>query len=141
MYGIFGPLLDRDLFDLDTVTKMTNRKSNFYPYDVIAILNADKTKVKTYVIQVALAGITKDEIKVELTEDNGIKVSVTPENHESEYAKVIRSQISYAKKSIIFELPKEVNLSKVNSKYVNGILEIYLPMSYAKSEGRSIKIG
>jgi len=137
---VWGPILDGALMSLDELRRM-NRKSDFYPYDVKVIMDEKTNKPSEYYIEVALAGINKDELNVQLTNDGGLSIEVNPERKARENERLLRNQISYAKKSIVFDLVKECDVKGIESKFNNGLLSIKIPMIVEKSKARQIKIG
>jgi len=137
---VWGPILDKALMDVDDVRSIMNRKTDFYPYDVKVKVDEKTNKPLEYYIEVALAGIKKNEIEVQLTDDGGLKIDVSPNRESNEFIKSLRNNISYAKKSIVFDLIKECNIKGIESKYEDGLLIIKIPLIVEKSKARSIKI-
>lgn len=85
---------------------------------------------KNYYIDVALAGMNKDNIKIELENDNIIISSVV--NEKNEYA----SYHQEFKKSLYVD-PKDIDISTIESYMRDGILTVVLPK---KKEDKKDKI-
>lgn len=81
-----------------------------------------------YLIKAEIPGVKKDDIHVTI-EGNRVSVSaeVKKEKEEKEGERVIRSECSYGMASRSFRLADEVDQSKVQAKYTDGVLELTLP--------------
>lgn len=81
-----------------------------------------------YVVNAEIPGVSKDDIHVTI---DGNRVSISAEvKHEKETReneRVLRSERSYGVASRSFTLAEEVDQSKVQAKYTNGVLELTLP--------------
>ena len=93
-----------------------------------------------YEINVAVPGLSKDEFKVDLN-DNFLTISgerkFSTEKKEKNLH-VVETQ--YGNFSRSFALPENVDASKINAKYNNGILEITLPKDEKKILKTTIKV-
>jgi len=81
-----------------------------------------------YKIKAEIPGVKKDDIHVSI-EGNRVSISaeVKKEKEVKEGEKVIRSERSYGMASRSFSLADEVDQSKVQAKYADGVLELTLP--------------
>jgi HSP20 family protein len=81
-----------------------------------------------YLIKAEIPGVKKDDIHVTV-EGNRVSISaeVKQEKEEIEGERVIRSERSYGMASRSFSLAEEVDQSKVQAKYTDGVLELTLP--------------
>lgn len=81
-----------------------------------------------YMVKAEIPGVSKDDIHVTI-DGNQISISaeVKHEKEEKEGERVIRSERSYGMVSRSFTLADEVDQSKVQAKYNNGLLELTLP--------------
>lgn len=81
-----------------------------------------------YTIKAEIPGVSKDDIHVTI-EGNRVSISaeVKKEKEEKEGEWVIRSERSYGMASRSFSLADEVDQSRVQAKYDNGVLELTLP--------------
>ena len=81
-----------------------------------------------YLVNAEIPGVNKDDIHVTI---DGNRVSISAEVKQEKEAKeggrVIRCERSYGMTSRSFNLADEIDQSKVQAKYNNGILELTLP--------------
>jgi HSP20 family protein len=81
-----------------------------------------------YLVKAEIPGVKKDDIHVTV---DGNRVSISAEVKQEKEAKegerVIRCERSYGMASRSFTLADEVDQSKVQAKYDNGVLELTLP--------------
>jgi HSP20 family protein len=90
---------------------------------------------KSYEIQVAVPGMNKEDFKLDLN-DNYLTVSgerkFTKEQKEKNFHSI---ETQFGTFSRSFGLPENVDATKINAKYNNGILEINIP----KDEKKTLK--
>lgn len=128
----FSNLIDR--FFNDSVARSGGSSYAFVPkVDIIE-------NEKAYEISVAVPGISKDDFKVDLN-DNLLTVSgerkFSKEKKENNLH-VLETQ--YGNFSRSFSLPEDVDASKIDAKYNNGILEITVPKDEKKTLKTTIKV-
>lgn len=94
-----------------------------------------------YMVKAEIPGVKKDDIHVTI-EGNRVSISaeVKKEKEEKKGEKVIRSERSYGMASRSFSLDEEVDQSKVEAKYSNGVLELTLPKKPGSSSRKEIPI-
>ncbi len=128
----FSNLIDR--FFNDAVARSGGSAYSFVPR--VDIMENDKA----YEIHVAVPGMNKEDFKVDLSE-NYMTISgerkFTQEKNENNFHSV---ETQYGTFSRSFSLPENINASKINAKYVNGILEITVPKDEKKTLKTSVKI-
>ncbi|MBK5278901.1 MAG: Hsp20/alpha crystallin family protein [Bacteroidia bacterium] len=108
--------------------------SAFVPkVDVIENTNA-------YEIHFAVPGLNKDDFKIELN-DNYLTVSgerkLSNEKKDQNFHSV---ETQYGSFSRSFNLPENVDATKINAKYNNGILELNIPKDEKKALKQTIKV-
>ena len=94
-------------------------------------------------VELAVPGMTKDEIKVEVV-DGVITISAEKkEEKEEKTKKYTRREFSYNQFSRSFTLPEHVNSETINANYVDGVLHLHLPKMEKKTlpEAKKILIG
>jgi HSP20 family protein len=127
----FSSLVDRFFSDWST----RNGGSTFLPQ--ADILENDKA----YEIQFAVPGMSKEDFTIDL-KDNYLTVSgerkFTNEKNEKNFRSV---ETQYGSFSRSFALPENVDASKINAKYTNGILEVTIPKDEKKALKTTIKVG
>lgn len=109
-----------------------------YPIEVKRIYSSTTGKLIKMVFEVALAGISQENIKVQLKKDKFITIKVLPETEipeESEDAKSENVDVVYSSRSIArrdgeitFKLFNDVDIEKFKNgvKFKNGLLTIEL---------------
>lgn len=82
-------------------------------------------------IQVAAPGMTKDDFKISVNDNNELVILLEKKNeneHKDEQkGKWLRREFSYASYSQSFTIPDEVEEDKITAKMENGVLNILLP--------------
>jgi HSP20 family protein len=126
----FSSLVDRFFSDWST----RNGGSTFLPQ--ADILENDKA----YEIQFAVPGMSKEDFTIDL-KDNYLTVSgerkFTSEKNEKNFRSV---ETQFGSFSRSFALPENVDSSKINAKYTNGILEVTIPKDEKKALKTTIKV-
>jgi HSP20 family protein len=82
---------------------------------------------KNFILDVAIPGIDKKDLKIDLNED---VLTISSENKsESEESKdgYKRKEFSYSAFSRSFYIPENVNREKIEANYKDGILSVALP--------------
>lgn len=121
----FDPFLDMD----DVFSKMMMRPLIREGLEMEPQIKMDvKEADNQYLIKAEIPGVKKDDIHVTV-EGNRVSISaeVKKEKEEKEGERVIRSERSYGMASRSFSLADEVDQSKVQAKYTDGVLELTLP--------------
>ena len=94
----------------------------------------------SYELHVAAPGLSKEDFNIELN-DNFITVSgerkFLKEKNEKNYHSI---ETQYGSFSRSFSLPENVDSSKINAKYNNGILELTIPKDEKKAIKTTIKV-
>ena len=92
------------------------------------------------VVRADLPGLTKDDVKVEIT-DNVINLSGERKSeHEEKGEGYYRSERSYGSFYRSIPLPQGVNADDANATFNNGVLEITMAAPQLKSRGRRLEI-
>jgi HSP20 family protein len=99
-----------------------------------------KQKNGTMMVKAELPGMKKEEIKVEASP--GGLVIEGERKHEAEEKKegYFRSERSYGKFYRSIPLPEGAQIDKAKAEYVNGVLEVSVPVPVAKEERRKIPV-
>ena len=125
----FNGLIDRFFND-----SMEYDGNNFIPsVDVIESKNG-------YEIHVAVPGMDKKDINLELN-DNTLTIKgerkITNKNDEKNYRSI---ETQYGAFTRTFQIPKDVNESKIDASYKDGILKVDLPKDEKKESKSTISI-
>jgi len=94
-----------------------------------------------YSIQAELAGVSKDDIAVEI--DGSVvtlKAEVKQHDSQKDGDKVLRSERYYGSVSRSFELPQEVDSDTATAKFEDGILLLTLPKRQHKESTKRLQI-
>jgi HSP20 family protein len=124
---------------LPTITRRSYRPfymSNFFDDDFFPVLTAKpnntpavnvKEDEKTYVLDFAIPGLEKKDLKIDMNED--ILTISSEQKKESEDNKdgYKRKEFSYSSFSRSFYIPEDVNREKIEANYTNGVLSVVLP--------------
>lgn len=78
-----------------------------------------------YRILMALPGLKKPDLSIELDQDILTISRVKPD--EEETTRFTRREFDYSRFERSFNLPEDINQDKIKASMENGILEIYLP--------------
>jgi HSP20 family protein len=127
----FSTLIDR--FFNDSIARTGG--SNFLPK--VDVAETDKA----YEIHVAVPGMRKEDFSIELN-DNFLTISgerkLTNEKKEKNFHSI---ETQYGAFSRSFNLPENVDATKINAAYTNGILELVIPKDEKKVLKHTIKVG
>ena len=99
-----------------------------YPYNVLQVRNS-KEEVIQYEVEVALAGVGKDNIDVKVREGK-LHININQDKEEQEdmlSVAYLKKGISQRKGSMTFNLDEKVNSKKISSSYKDGLLKIVIP--------------
>ena len=87
--------------------------------------------VKQYDIQIAAPGMTKDDFKISINDNNELVINLEKkqkeEKKDDDKRTWLRREFSYASYSQSFVLPEDVKEDSINAKMENGVLNIVLP--------------
>ena len=112
--------------------------SNIYndipPYNIV-------DNDKEFLIEFSVPGFDKKDFLLEV-EDNNLKVSKLSSKNNKPENNFFKRQFNYSQFEKNFTIPEEVNIEKINSKYENGILKIFLPIikEFKQTKIKSIQV-
>lgn len=93
-----------------------------------------------YYVKAELAGVPKENIDIELV-NNQLRIRAEKEEKKENTDKKYHfSEISYGSFTRTYNLPKTVNSQEIKADYKEGLLTIIIPKS-EESKGKKIKIG
>ena len=111
-----------------------------YPYNVKTIKENDE--LKEYVVEVALAGVGKDNIDVRVREGYlyiDVQKDEKPEDAKSSGYYVKRG-ISSRKGQLSFLLNENANVKEIKSSYIDGLLKVTVPVTQPEVLNIDIKV-
>ena len=92
------------------------------------------------VVKAELPGLSKDDVKIELTPDGLLIQGEKKEEHEEKKDGVVRSERRYGRFVRLIPLPEGANTEQANAQFNNGVLEVTVPVAEEKSQRRQIPI-
>ena len=117
------PSIFNSLFDDDFVTPTKQFAS-----PAINIVENEKN----YEIELAAPGLSKDDFKLNVNNDDELEISLEKKSEENkEKRNFLRREFSYASYRRSFVLPEEVEREKISAVMLNGVLKITLPKKEA----------
>jgi len=93
------------------------------------------------VVRADLPGLSKDDVKVEMTDDGLVIHGERKREHEEKGEGWYRSERSYGQFYRLIPLPDGANADQAKAKFDNGVLEVSVPVPDAKRHRRNIPIG
>ena len=96
-----------------------------YPYNVLTTFT-ENDEPKDYIIEVALAGIGKENIDVKVR-DGRLHINIKKEEKTNE-ASYVKKGISQRSGQMSFKLNENINIKKINSSYTDGLLRVSVPV-------------
>ena len=121
----FDPFRDMDdVFDRFMMRPFMREGMEIQPQIKMDVKEADGK----YMVNAEIPGVNKDDIHVTI-EGNRVSISaeIKQEKEAKEGERLVRSERSFGMASRSFSLADEVDESKVQAKYNNGVLELMLP--------------
>ena len=116
----FRPFVMPNFFDDDFFPVLQSRTSSVPAVNI-------REDEKMYTLELAVPGIDKKDLKIDVNED---VLSISSESkHESEESKngFKRKEFSYSSFSRSFYIPENVNSDKIEANYRDGVLYVSLP--------------
>lgn len=110
-----------------------------YPYNVLQVRN-DNQEVTQYEVEVALAGVGKENIDVKVREGK-LHINILKEKEEPiDTIAYLKRGISQRKGSMTFNLDDKVNSKKISSTYKDGLLKVIIPVVKPETIDIDIKV-
>ena len=134
-------MLARILGESVHADKNIYRETFGYPINTYAVKNDSKDSVVGVIIEIALAGFDKDEIKVAITKDQEINVAV--EKKQGDLAAniyPITNGISYKSSDVAFTCVVPIDPDKTKVSFKNGLLRIEVSFLDEDKETKLIDI-
>ena len=133
----FGPVvfptianetIQRLMNDMEQSFKQPIKQAFPYPIDIIKYYSNEAKKFVKLRFQVALAGIAKEEIKVQLKKGKILSISIRKSDTVDETSDIeeiyVSKSISYRDGEISFKLYSDIDLDKFKPEFKNGLLTI-----------------
>lgn len=101
---------------------------------------------KEYKVEIAAPGLTRDDFKIDINEDNELTVSMekkVEKNEESEKEgkkhTYLRREFSYSSFHQRMILPDNVNVDNIDAKMENGVLTIDIPKKTEEEKRKNMR--
>jgi HSP20 family protein len=116
----FRPFYMGSIFDDDFFPVMPNKTSSMPAVNI-------REDDKRFMLDLAVPGIDRKELKIDINED--VLTISSETQHESEENKdgYKRKEFSYSSFCRSFQIPENVNREKIEANYKDGILSVALP--------------
>jgi HSP20 family molecular chaperone IbpA len=124
--------------DFDKAFEVPNA---IYPYNVKTIKNKDN-ELSEYVVEVALAGIGKNNIDIKVR-DGYLYINVLKEEKDENCknsCSYVKKGISTRKGQLSFLLNENANVKEIKSSYVDGLLRVTVPVTQPEVLNIDIKV-
>lgn len=122
------------LFDDDFFTTNTSRPSSLPAVNI-------KEDEKNYILELAVPGIDKNNLKIDIDEDVLTISSETQNEMEDRNDGYTRKEFSYSSFVRSFYIPENVNKDQINANYKEGILTVSFPkQDEVKKVTKQVKI-
>lgn len=137
--------LNVELLNKEMKTMMPTRKnqnwlpdvfSDFFDYDWMRRANATAPAInvieneKSYKVEVAAPGMTKEDFDVHVDENDNLVISMEKKTENKEEQKndhYLRREFAYSKFMQTMVLPENVDKEKISAEVKHGVLSIELP--------------
>jgi HSP20 family protein len=116
----FRPFFVPNLFDDDFFPMLSNRTSSMPSVNI-------REDEKNYILDLAIPGINKNDLKIDINEDVLTVSSESKEEKEENKDGYKRKEFSYSSFCRSFYVPENVNRDKIEANYKDGVLSVSLP--------------
>ena len=125
---------------LKDVDKAFDVPNAVYPYNIKVTRKTNSEEPLNYIIEVALAGVGKNHIKINVKEGHlNINVEKEEETEESEVS-YVRKGISRRKGNLSFTLKDNADIKKISSNYSDGLLRVFVPVKQPEVYNIDVKV-
>jgi HSP20 family protein len=116
----FRPFYTNGFFNDDFFPVLSNRNTNSPAVNI-------REDEKNYVLDFAVPGLEKKDIKIDMNEDVLTVSSEVKKESEENKDGYKRKEFSYSSFSRSFYIPENVNREKIEAAYKDGVLTVSLP--------------
>jgi len=116
----FRPFYMPNIFDEDFFSGLSNRSGSMPAVNI-------KEDEKQYSLELAIPGINKNDLKIDMKEDVITISSEMKKESEENNDGYKRKEFSYSAFSRSFYVPENVNKEKIEASYKDGVLSVTLP--------------
>jgi HSP20 family protein len=94
----------------------------------------------TFVVRADLPGLTKDDVRVEVTDNTLLLEGERRSEHDDQQGGVVHSERHYGMFRRQIPLPDGVNAEQATATFKDGVLEVTMPAPQRQARGRRIDI-
>ena len=101
---------------------------------------------KEYKVEIAAPGLTRDDFKIDINEDNELTVSMEKKVEKNEESEIegkkhtyLRREFSYSSFRQRMILPDNVNVDNIDAKMENGVLTIDIPKKTEEEKRKNMR--
>jgi HSP20 family molecular chaperone IbpA len=123
---------------IDSWDKALDVPNAVYPYNIKLVKN-DEGEGKQYEIEVALAGVGKNNIDIKV-KDSLLNIEIKHVEHDNEENSYLRKGISKRKGKLSFSLGEKVQKKKISSSYIDGLLKVVVPLAQPETLDIDVKV-
>jgi HSP20 family protein len=116
----FRPFYMGSIFNDDFFPVMSNNRSSMPAVNI-------REDEKNFMLDLAIPGIDKKDLKIDINEDVLTVSSETKNEMEDNRDGYKRKEFSYSSFCRSFQIPDNVNREKIEASYKDGILSVSLP--------------
>ena len=107
-----------------------------------------KETVDEYIMEMAVPGLKKEWVRVNITNDGLLHVAIenkmehkeeSKENHEPRHEHYLRREFAYGNYEQSYTLPDDVDREKIGASVADGILTIVIPKTTPEQEAKVLK--
>lgn len=124
-----------DLFDNSRFISDFFGKANAMNLPAVNI----KETEKQYQVELAIPGMKKEDISIEMQDDLVTVSGEKKEEHEEKGEKFHRREFSYGSFSRSFSMPEGVEAERIEARFDNGVLRLFIPKNHQKETASSAK--
>jgi HSP20 family protein len=137
--ALFSSRWFNSIFDDAFPEKLIEDQHAFYPYNLSVVKEGDA--IKDYILEVALAGVGKNNIAVDVKNDI-LTVEVQKEDKEPrENTSYLKRGISRRKSSFSYKLDiNQIDVKRIQSTYIDGLLTVTIPVKKKEIHKIDIKV-
>ena len=140
--ALFSSRWFNSIFDDSYPEKIIEDNQAFYPYNLSVKKKGED--IKQYTLEVALAGVGKNNIAVDVKSDI-LTVSVTKEDitveNKDEETLFLKRGISRRKSTFSYKLDtNQIDVKKIQSTYIDGLLTVTIPVKKKETHKVDIKV-
>lgn len=129
----YKPLTFQDFFNEDFFPSINRNTSNLPAVNI-------REDEKAFYLELAVPGIDKKDLKIELKDDTLTISSEHKEEKEEKNEGYKRKEFSYNSFCRSFYLPENIDAEKIDANYKDGVLDVTIPKKEEEKKLRSREV-